>query len=243
MLIPRRAHAATRLVAACCVATLLAGCGISTEEAPHAAPLVIAAADTPEQTVMAYLYAENLHKHGYPAQVRPQKLTADAEFQWLRDDSIDVVVSCTGRLLAEGSPAQATQLQAEAAQDTELPSARLPRRAGQGEAGAASVEPNPTEKGIVVTTYEEALSTLPPAFDVTDPSPTEACYTGGAPESLPQNVVAVFRKARIDRYQRKHLNDVSRLIISGDLKELAAEYSAGGDIHEMASQWHAANVH
>ncbi|WKD59499.1 hypothetical protein [Corynebacterium caspium] len=200
-------------------------------------PLVIVApASSPDQIVMAYLYAENLEQHRYPTLVRimDENPAAGADVapgasantsSWFLDTEIDVVVSCTGYLLNQGSPAQARDLAAE------------------NTSGSTTQDP-------IRAVYEAAIGTLPAAFDITDPSPTQGCYeqqAGAAKKSvespeLPENIVAVFRKTAIDRYGRKHLNDVSRLITAADLEELTKDFKAGEDIKKLAVSWHAANV-
>lgn len=155
---------------------------------------------------------------------------------WLTDGDTDVVVGCTGELLAYLNPDSARGFVEEA--DTGADEAAA-GPLGQGSGKDAE------ERSYRV--YEELMGSLSFGQSLPDPSPAQGCI--GSPDysdALPQNVVPVFSSGAIDRYALKALNGMTRLVTTQDLEEIveeAEERGGGADAAtDAATEWYGINA-
>lgn len=199
----------------------------------------VSAAD-PENRVLAEIYRRALASgdvHGVVETVDPDSERGKAgQLEWLADGGADLVIGCTGQLLADAQPEAAETLDEEfnAEEDSDNPTA--------GDAGQR--------------TYDALLGALPGDYDVPDPSPAEGCSQGAVPdakvdkdasgkgatsesagEALPQNIVPVYRKTSVNRWGKKGLNDLTRLLTTHDLQEMTEQVEDGGDPDHVVGEW------
>lgn len=197
-------------------------------------------AGDPENRLLAEIYRWALAKgdvHGVVETVAPDSERGQAgQLEWLADGGADLVIGCTGQLLADVRPEAAETLDEEFT--------------------AAEASDNPTAGDAGQRTYDALLGALPGDYDVPDPSPAEGCSQGAVPdakvdkdasgrgatsesagEALPQNIVPVYRKTAVNRWGKKGLNDLTRLLTTHDLQEMAERVEDGEEPDQIIYEW------
>lgn len=187
-----------------CLGVGLVGCASSEATRPAASALdaaesgdvVLGATDDPVQQRLVSSYESELSSAGSSVEVRD--VTADDRVPELLSGELTMMIGCVGELLDELDPVKGDELRemyAEA-QDAE---------ADGGEAVDASQWRD--------ITHSTMYSALPTELQTSDPGEAVGCKD----ESLPQNIVAVYRKGDLDRSDRKALNNVAGGLTSDEI--------------------------
>ncbi len=191
---------------------------LARDESPLSAqPVTISVNSTSMgQMVLGEMYQQVLTLQG-----RQTSLSLESEvdaldrLSRLNEHEADLIVGCTGHLLAQLHPAKAEELSEEFR--------------------AAGGDPNSAE--LSQETYDEFVGSLPGDLAVTDPSSAQGC--SGAPDTpeLPQNIVPIFHKELFDREELKAITDAGRLLTTMDLHEMAEEAEHRGSVADVVSEW------
>lgn len=227
---PQRPHASWHggvLVPGAALLSLsLAACSAAEPENPEAqentpgAITIAAASDSTEQQALAHLYRLAMAEENVAATVDTHDLPGADRLEWLRDPGVDMVVGCTGELLAQASPRQATELAEK----------------------LAGAEANPNSQEGLQLTYEAVMGTLGYEYGVPDPSPAQGCAQETVEGALPQNILPVFRKLSVGREGLKEMNRLTRLITTHDVETLVEEAEESGDVAATAEEWYRNNA-
>lgn len=208
-------------------------------------PITIAArVDRPDHMVMATLFQRALYETGYESTVRVVGDPADDPEAWFTDPTVDLFTVCTGAMLADTAPQMVEPLLDEIHGGT---ASGKPATGNTMDPPASAVETvdDPGDVAAAELTLETLAGTLPEAFETTDPSPTSGCnYDTGYKyqEELPQNLVAIFRKIKLDRYAQDAITVIIRLITEEDLEELVADTRDPSTLREVVNAWFDANI-
>ncbi|AGP31151.1 glycine betaine ABC transporter substrate-binding protein [Corynebacterium terpenotabidum] len=198
----RRAAALLAVVTA--VGVVCAGCSSGATSPTHQAvssavdsTVVIGVTGDPLQQALADVYRAGLEEQGRT--VEETRVDDADRISGLRSGDLTLVTGCVGELLDTLDAAKGREL-------------RELYRAEQAE-GEVDAE---TWRDI---THSTMVSALPTDLQATDPGLAVACED----ESLPQNIVAVYRKPTMDRADRKALNDVAGGVTTADLQAAAED--------------------
>lgn len=199
-------------------------------------PVAIAVdADSAEQVVLGEIYKQIFESMGYAAAVTA--LPSDASpggtdaVEAVRSGEVDLVVACTGTLLAERDPQAATTLTSAARGDSD---GSPGGGSGKGSTSASSED-----------TYDASVATLPGELRTVDPSPAQGCGDDGAMDvagaltaaSLPHNIIPVFRAATFDRRTVQRVNFITRVMATEDIDEMAEDIRDGDSVHNAVADW------
>lgn len=217
----------------------LAGCSAENTPAHRmhssgAAATIQVPAGDPETRAVGEAYRFGLARAEIDSRVEevtdPQR-RARGPLEWLADGGADLVVGCTGEILAQEDPATAQRLRDEFAGDADDEEAA-------GAAGDAAQR-----------TYDAVMGVLRGDYDLPDPSPAQWCprqdeedapgrqAATEAADELPANVVAVYRKNTVSRWGKRDLNAVTRLLSPHDIEEMGEKIAAGGDPEQIVRDW------
>lgn len=243
----------TAIAAVCAAALALGGCSDYEPRADYISdpeiPITIAArVDRPDHIVMATLYQRALRETGYEATLRVVGTPGEDVEAWFKDPDVDLFTACTGSMLVDTAPQLVDPLLEELYGDNQ------PAPAGGEEsqkthfAGDPAITDAVEDPGDVASaelTLETLAGTLPKEFETTDPSPTHGCqYETGYShqDELPQNLVAIYRKVKFDRYAQDALSVIVRLITAEDLEELVEKTQDPATLREVVNTWFDENV-
>ncbi|MET3943467.1 hypothetical protein [Corynebacterium mucifaciens] len=201
-------NARRAFVALAASALALGGCSAAGLQHTGKDPVAIGIdADDPEQVVLGEIYRHILQQLGRPASVIPADFATDDTLSALKEEPVDFVVACTGRLVVETNTAAAQQLAEEA------------------EAGA---------EGMPETVYDAAVAALPASVRTVDPSPAEGCSGAG---DLPQNVIPLFTAGMFDRGEINRLNFITRVMATDRIEEMVDEVEDGSSVEDALAEW------
>ncbi|ANE03707.1 hypothetical protein [Corynebacterium crudilactis] len=200
------------------VGSLLAGCSSLSQEPAPPVPLgnmdtvqIISPSGNAEAFFLGKLYETALVDRGRSATLQlVDGGTLDMQLTRLREDSTDLVIACSGELLEYYNPDLAQELKAEYA------TLKL-------------VDKNSGEWREKI--YDAVQGSLPNSLVATDPSNAVGCENN---ESLPQNIVPIYRKPNLARGDRETLNLVSGALSTEDLKTLVEETRSSGVTSESS---------
>lgn len=180
-------------------APVLSACSADTTLPAHAAmadamnsTVIMGTTAAPSHQILADMYRSALDEQG--RQVEVVTVPADERIERLRSGELTMVIGCVGELLDTLDAAHGQSLRG------------LYREAQAGGTADAA-----TWRDI---THSTMVSALPTDLQATDPGIAIACKD----DSLPQNVVAVYRTATMDRKDRKALNDIAGGVSSDDVQ-------------------------
>ncbi|MBV7295071.1 hypothetical protein KRX51_03950 [Corynebacterium sp. TAE3-ERU12] len=182
-------------------------------------PVVVATGDSPEQQVLAEVYAQafaRTHREGIIA----QPIAAAERLNAVRTGAATVSFGCTGELLAQLNPQRAAQLHQRYAADDD-PGKELSAKWRD-------------------EVYAEFSQSLPGDVMATDPSNALACnwLPKAQREYLPQHLVPFYAKPALDRRDRVQvLNRVAGSISTVEVSQLDRRVQSGADPAEVAEQW------
>ena len=166
----------------------LAGCGMQmaddTAPDPKAGLILgVPDSDTIEPSLLPGIratYVEKLEGTDHP--VRPIAVTDAKRIEDVRNGQVDVTFGCVGELLDLADANAADRLRSEY---------------------AAEEDPDPVTWRDAV--HSTLLGTMPGGVTLSNPGIAEVCED----ETLPQNIVAVYRAVDIDREDTQALNNVA----------------------------------
>ena len=181
-----------------------------------------------EQVVLGEIYSQIFDAMGYAAGVSSLSAseTQDA-LTLLRNQPVDLVITCTGTLLESQDSNKAEELKASDLSGPELSDA----------------------------TYDAMVATFPFNMSTVNPSPAEGCapveeMPGEAPEDalegeapveeprgLPQNIVPVFLDGKFDHGTITRINFITRVMATDEIQEIAAEVDNGAPVGQAVSAW------
>lgn len=196
-----RAACALLMVAAATTPVLVA-CSTDTTQPAHAvvadavnSTVILGTTASPLRQALAEEYRSALDEQGRDVDV--VTVPAQERIDRLRSGELTMVVGCVGELLDTLDAAHGQRLR------------DLYRKAkAEGTDDAA------TWRDI---THSTMVSALPTDLQATDPGIATACKDN----SLPQNIVALYRVPTMDRKDRKAMNDIAGGVSTDDLKEKA----------------------
>ncbi|MDY6049562.1 MAG: hypothetical protein SPI77_03210 [Corynebacterium sp.] len=219
----RRLRRAVAVVATVITCSLLAGC--TEEPVGHINPdegkpiIVMVDRDQTSQVALGNLYSQALSRKGYSSALRTKvPPTFDTRIAWITTGEADVIIGCTGELLAQLNPVTARELSAAYVADRD----------------AGRIEKNSWDWQERV--FAEMAKALPDLVTATEPSNAQACEQSGQ-LPLPQNVVPIVRKTRADKAVRTTLNNVTGTIITTDVKNLTSVLVRTGVITGAATDF------
>lgn len=169
-----------------------------------------------EQLVVGEIYSQVLAAYG-----RPVGMAANTSFEQssaldaLREGEIDLVVSCTGKLLYDFDRATA--------------------KTYIGEEEEAATAPNAQRADEV---YASLVATFPHDIRTVDPSPAQGCADSEAAEvGLPQNLVPLLKEGKLSRREIKRLNFITRVMATDDIAEMAERVDNGERVRDVTKEW------
>lgn len=221
---PRKRHLPRIAVAATVAAATLFTASCTTAEssrkqvAERVRPISIAVEqDSLGQQVMGEIYAQALSSSERGASV---DVIADAaEFDQigaLEANYADMIIGCTGDLLAQANPAEAEAILEEA--------------------NSSGDEANPNDASLDVAVFEALMLSLPSDLNATDQSGAQGCWETPVPD-LPQNIIPVFGAATFDRDELGLLDIYTKRITTQELEELIAEAERTGSAESVVAEW------
>lgn len=170
--------------------------------------------DSLEQKVLAEIYAQALIDNGRSVAITVFTNSGKTgQVDELVEGDSDLVIGCTGDLLAETDPVTAQEI-AEGVSD--------------------SVNPNDVQLNTDV--YDSLMASLPGSVTATDQSGAQGC-SDSATEKLPQNIVPVFTKTVFDDAERGMLAGYTKFITTEQLTELVENAEDSGSVTEAVSEW------
>lgn len=221
---PKLSRRGISVVAVGCFGLVLSSCTAAEPKANtfHNAerPLVIAVAtdrqDSTEQVVFGDLYEQAFWADGRSAvrDVLPHDSQEHAIAR-LGDTRAEMMIGCTGDLLAAFSPDMAEEIHAEI---------------------AAADDPEAARNDNRQRTYDALKSVLPSHLDAPDPSPAEGCE--GPDTGLPQNIVPVFQKTALSRADRQTLNELGRSLTTEDIQEIVEAARDSGSVSAAVEDYY-----
>ena len=173
-----------------------------------------------EQVVLGEIYSQIFDELGYAAGVSSLSAsrTQDA-LTLLRNQPVDLVITCTGTLLESQDPDKAGELKASDLSGAELSDA----------------------------TYDAMVATFPFNVSTVNPSPAEGCTPaeeepvdateGEEPRSLPENIVPIFKDGTFDHRTITRINFITRVMATEEIQEIAAEVDNGASVRQAVSAW------
>ena len=169
-----------------------------------------------EQLVIGEIYAQVLAAYGRPVGIAANTTFAHrSAMDTLREDNIDLVVSCTGKLLYNFDRATAQTLLDGSDADSSAP-----------------------HNGLADQVYASLVSTFPYDIRTVDPSPAQGCEGSEAAElGLPENFVPLFKEGKLSRNEVKRLNFITRVMATEDIKEMAERVDKGEPAYQAISEW------
>ncbi|APT84498.1 hypothetical protein CAQU_04840 [Corynebacterium aquilae DSM 44791] len=170
---------------------------------------------SPKQWIVGELYMRALNNYGRDAvpYLPSEDAPSTARLEALVSGKADVVVGCTGQLLEELNPVEASRLSEEYSQ------------------AIAEGKIDPNDGTWRDKTYEALVNSLPGSLAATDPSNAVACDPESSPK-LPQNVVPIYRKPVLNRKGRLIMNRVTGTISTKDVDQLAQEVERTSSVSE-----------
>jgi hypothetical protein len=166
-------------------------------DAAMSAPVRLGVTDDPLQRALADDYRSEFSDIG--RDVEDVSLAPGERLDRLRAGEVTMVLGCVGELLDELDAAKGRELRELYRND-----------GGPGHADASMWRD---------ITHSTMLSALPGDLQVGDPGMAVACDD----DSLPQNTVAVYRRATMDRKDRKAIANVAGGVTTGDLRSEAGQ--------------------
>ena len=167
-----------------------------------------------EQKVLAEIYAQALVNRGRSASITVFSAAGPTgQVDELVEEDSDLIIGCTGDLLAQTDPVTADEI-----------------------AEKASDSANPNDVSINTEVDDALMASLPAPVTATDPSGAQGCADSEAPE-LPQNIVPVFTKTVFDGAERKIFDSYTKFITTELLTELVDNARESGSVSEAVAQW------
>lgn len=167
-----------------------------------------------EQKVLAEIYAQALINNGRSASITVFSSTGPTgQVDELVEQDSDLVIGCTGDLLAQTDPVTAAEL-VEQAEDPA----------------------NPNDVTINTEVYDALMASLPAQVTATDQSGAQGCADSAASQ-LPQNIVPVFTKTVFDGAERGIIGGYTKFITTEILDELVDNAKQSGSVSEAVAQW------
>lgn len=167
-----------------------------------------------EQKVLAEIYAQALINRGRSASITVFSAAGPTgQVDELVEEDSDLIIGCTGDLLAQTAPVTADEI-----------------------AEKASDSANPNDVSINTEVYDALMASLPAQVTATDPSGAQGCADSEASE-LPQNIVPVFTKTVFDGAERKIFDSYTKFITTELLTELVDNARESGSVSEAVAQW------
>ncbi len=169
-----------------------------------------------EQLVVGEIYNQVLAAYGRPVGTAANTNFAQrSAMDTLREDDIDLVVSCTGTLLYDFDRATAETYITD---DEEAPQAPNAERADE--------------------VYASLVATFPHDIRTVDPSPAQGCADSeAAAAGLPQNLVPLFKEGKLSRQEIKRLNFITRVMSTEDIEEMAERVDDGELVRDATREW------
>ncbi|ALC05528.1 hypothetical protein CDES_05455 [Corynebacterium deserti GIMN1.010] len=199
------------------IGATVAGCSADSYEPSPQAPLgtvdnlqILSPEGNVEAFVLGKLYETALEERGRSVSLQLVEGTLATQLKDLRGGPTDIVIGCAGELLEFYNPDLADELKEEYAQVSVFD-----RNSGEWR-----------EK-----VYDALQGSLPTSLSATDPSNAVGCQNN---TSLPQNLVPIYRKPNLARYDRDTLNLVSGALTTGELREMVRSSSNTGTISNSA---------
>lgn len=170
----------------------------------------------PEQLILGEIYYRLLEAQGVNVnRVALEKVEGRNALEILHEEDVDLVITCTGRLLEKIQPAAAQTIIAKA-QDP---------------------APFPGGEDLTVLTYDMLVGALPAAIRSVDPSPAQGCVSDDNPEGLPQNIIPLFKKSKLERSQAQRINAMTRVLSTEDMAEMVEELEETASVSAAVGPW------
>ncbi|BAU95508.1 hypothetical protein N24_1246 [Corynebacterium suranareeae] len=199
------------------IGAVVAGCSSFSQEPAPPVPLgnvdtvqIVAPNGNMEAFVLGKLYETALVERGRAASLQMIDGDLTSQLTRLRDDSTDLVIACSGELLEYYNPDLAEEFKAKY-KDQE------------------SIDINSGEWREKV--YDALQGSLPNSLVATDPSNAVGCEGN---DSLPQNIVPIYRKPNLAREDRQTLNFVSGALSTEQLGTLIDDAFSTGSTADSA---------
>ncbi len=182
-----------------------------------------------EQVVLGEIYSQIFDAMGYAAGVSSLSAseTQDA-LTLLRNQPVDLVITCTGTLLESQDPNKAEELKASDLSGPELSDATYDAMVATFPFNMSTVNPSPAEGCAPV---EEAPAEEAQADALEGEAPVEE------PRGLPQNIVPVFLDGKFDHGTITRINFITRVMATDEIQEIAAEVDNGAPVGQAVSAW------
>lgn len=172
-------------------------------------------ANSMEEIVLGEIYQQVLEGQGRTANIHvdTREIKRDP-IERLRSGAADMIIGCTGSLLFTQNPAEAEAISEEYAR------------------GDAS--PNAGE--LIDRTYTELIGSLPGGLGAPNPSSAVGCEQQDVPP-IPQNIVPIYHRDLLVRDEEQRINEVTRLLTTGDLAELTEEAHEEESASTAVAEW------
>ncbi|WP_276908004.1 hypothetical protein [Corynebacterium riegelii] len=191
-----------------------------------------------EQVVLGEIYSQIFDAMGYAAGVSSLSAseTQDA-LTLLRNQPVDLVITCTGTLLESQDPNKAEELKASDLSGPELSDATYDAMVATFPFNMSTVNPSPAEGCAPVeeAPAEEAQADAPESEAPEDALEGEAPVE--EPRGLPQNIVPVFLDGKFDHGTITRINFITRVMATDEIQEIAAEVDNGAPVSQAVSAW------
>lgn len=206
-----------RILAVCGVLAVgaagVSGCALQEGGAAASKPVVSIGIDasSPEQIVLGEIYSQVLRGQGRPTAVTAVNYKDyGGALEVLKTQRVDFLITCTGVLLEDEDPAAAARLAADAD--------------GEGE--------------FSERVYDAAVGTLPSGLRTVDPSPAQGCASVQREhDTLPTNVIPVFKDAVFNRSELQRLNFMTRVMSTTDVQSMAEDLEKGTPLDDTIADW------
>ena len=181
-----------------------------------------------EQVVLGEIYSQIFDAMGYAAGVSSLSAseTQDA-LTLLRNQPVDLVITCTGTLLESQDPNKAEELKASDLSGPELSDATYDAMVATFPFNMSTVNPSPAEGCAPV----EEMPGEAPVDALEGEAPVEE------PRGLPQNIVPVFLDGKFDHGTITRINFITRVMATDEIQEIAAEVDNGAPVGQAVSAW------
>lgn len=172
-------------------------------------------ANSLEEIVLGEIYQQVLQGQGRNANIHvdTRQIKRDP-IERLRSGAADMIIGCTGALLYTQNTDEAEAISEEYAQ------------------GAAS----PNAGDLSDRTYTELIGSLPGGLGAPNPSSAVGCEQHDLPP-IPQNIVPIYHRDLLVREEEQRINEVTRLLTTGDLESLTEEAHEEESVSTAVAEW------